>query len=239
LVCAGAAATLVGFSKTGLPGAAIPAVALMAEAFRADTRLSVGAMLPVLLVGDLFAILFYRRHAQWFRLRELAVFVALGMLPGYWVLWWTSSDALRLLLGAAVLVLVFLHVVSRRVGRDFLARHPWFGPATGLLAGFGTAVGNAAGPVMSIYLLSRNLDKHEFMGTAAWFFFIVNLSKLPFFGGLGLMNRQTLQVDALVAPLVVVGALVGVTVLRRLPQVAFDVLVLVLAAAAGLRLVLS
>jgi hypothetical protein len=77
------AALLVGFSKTGLPGAAIPAVALMAEAFREDTKLSVGAMLPILLVGDSFALAYYRRHAHWARLWELFPYVLAGMVPGY------------------------------------------------------------------------------------------------------------------------------------------------------------
>ncbi|HID21183.1 MAG TPA: sulfite exporter TauE/SafE family protein [Planctomycetaceae bacterium] len=234
-----AAALLVGFSKTGVPGAAIPAVALMAEAFRSDTRLSVGAMLPVLLVGDAFAILFYRRHAQWNRLGELAPFVALGMVPGYIVLGTVDSDALRMLLGMIVLVLLGLHLLSRRWGTDFLANHSGFGPAAGLVAGFGTAVGNAAGPVMSIYLVSRKLDKHQFMGTAAWFFAIVNLSKVPVFGGMGLITTETLRLDGLVVPVVVAGAFLGAAVLKRIPQLAFDVLVLLLAGAAGLRLVLT
>jgi uncharacterized membrane protein YfcA len=82
-VLAAIAAILVGFSKTGMPGAAIPAVALMAEAFRPQTQLSIGAMLPILLVGDLFALAYYRRHAHWSRLVELFPFVLIGMIPGY------------------------------------------------------------------------------------------------------------------------------------------------------------
>ena len=64
-------ALLVGFSKTGMPGAGLSAVALMAEAFPDDAKLSVGAILPLLIVGDLFAISYYRRHADWQRLLQL------------------------------------------------------------------------------------------------------------------------------------------------------------------------
>lgn len=238
-ICAAAAGLFVGFAKTGLPGSGMPAIALMAEAFRSDVRLSVGAMLPVLLVGDLFAVFFYRRHTQWRRLRELFPFVAVGMIPGYLVLWLSSSQSLKLLLGALILTLLSVHVVSRLVGKDWLARRPGFGGVAGLLAGFGTAVGNAAGPIMTIYLLSRRLEKQEFMGTVAWFFFIVNLSKIPFFGGMGILTPQTLLAGMVAIPMVVVGALLGAGVLKRLPQTVFEVLVLIFAGLAGLRLLLS
>ncbi len=232
------AALLIGFSKTGMPGAAIPAVALMAEAFREETRLSVGAMLPILLFGDLFALAYYRRHANWDRLLELFPFVAIGMVPGYLVLWKVESDPLRVLIGGIILGLLALQIAQQRFGWDKMPDRRWFIATTGVLAGFGTAVGNAAGPVMSIYLISKRLDKHEFLGTAAWFFFIVNLSKIPFFLSLDMITPSTLQLDAMLVPVVVVGAIVGVLVLKRIPQAVFNTIVLSLAALAALRMVL-
>lgn len=233
------AALLIGFSKTGMPGAAIPAVALMAEAFREETRLSVGAMLPILLLGDLFALAYYRRHANWDRLLELFPFVAVGMVPGYLVLWKLESDPLRVLIGGITLGLLALQLAQQRFGWKNMPDRRWFIATTGVLAGFGTAVGNAAGPVMSIYLISKRLDKHEFLGTAAWFFFIVNLSKIPFFLSLDMITPTTLQLDAMLVPVVVVGAIVGVLVLKRIPQAVFNTIVLSLAALAALRMLLS
>jgi len=231
------AALLIGFSKTGMPGAAIPAVALMAEAFREDTRLSIGAMLPVLLLGDLFALAYYRRHANWDRLKELFPYVAIGMIPGYMVLWLVASDPLRVLIGAIILGLLALQIARQRFGWEEMPDHRWFIATTGVLAGFGTAVGNAAGPVMSIYLISKRMDKQEFLGTAAWFFFIVNVSKIPFFLGLGMITSATLSLDALLVPVVVVGAIVGVLVLKRIPQAVFNAIVLSLAGVAAVRMV--
>ena len=79
---AAASALLVGLSKTGLPGVSIPAILLMTEAYPHDARLSVGAILPLLLVGDVFAVAWYRRHADWNRLARLLPYVFVGMLPG-------------------------------------------------------------------------------------------------------------------------------------------------------------
>jgi len=229
---------LVGFAKTGMPGAGIPAVALMAEAFRADTRLSVGAILPILIVGDLFAIAYYRRHADWHRLLELAPFVLVGMVPGYFVLRYIQADALRVLIGSIILVLLALQVARRRFGWEGMPDRTWFVAMTGILAGFGTTVGNAAGPVMSIYFVSKRLDKQQFLGTAAWFFFLVNVSKIPFFAQLGMITRQTLAFDLLLAPIVAGAAIVGALVLKRISQPVFNALVLGLAAVAAIRLVL-
>jgi uncharacterized membrane protein YfcA len=234
-----AAALLVGFSKTGMPGAAIPAVALMAEVFRTDTKLSVGAILPILIVGDLFAIAYYRRHADWKRLFELAPFVLLGMVPGYFVLRTMPSEGLRVLIGTIILLLLSLQLARRRFGWENMPDRQWFVALTGILAGFGTTVGNAAGPVMSIYFVSKRFDKQQFLGTAAWFFFLVNVSKIPFFLYLGMINQQTLRFDLLLVPIVAGAAVVGAMVLKKIPQRLFNALVLSLAAVAALRLVVS
>jgi uncharacterized membrane protein YfcA len=106
----------------------------------------------------------------------------------------------------------------------------------GLLAGFGTTVGNAAGPVMSIYLIARGLEKRQFMGTWAWFFFIVNTSKLPIYARLGMITSETLRFDVFIVPAAVVGALVGRRVFNLLPQRVFNPLVLTLAGVAAVRL---
>jgi uncharacterized membrane protein YfcA len=235
----GLAALLVGFSKTGMPGAAIPAVALMAEAFRDDTKLSVGALLPVLLAGDLFALAYYRRHAHWDRLAKLSPFVAVGMVPGYLVLQRTESDSLRVVIGVIILLLLAVETVRKHFGWEKMPQRWWFVGTTGVLAGFGTTVGNAAGPVMSIYLVSSQLDKYELLGTAAWFFFFVNLSKLPIFVVLDVITPSTLGFDLIVGPAVIVGALVGATTLKRIPQTVFNVVVLGLAGVAAARMILS
>jgi uncharacterized membrane protein YfcA len=87
-------------------------------------------------------------------------------------------------------------------------------------------------------LLARRLPKHDFVATGAWFFFVVNLVKLPIYVGHGLIGRRSLLFDLALAPAVVVGALLGRVVLNRMPQAIFDKLVMVLTVgAAGLLLV--
>ncbi len=231
------AALLVGLSKTGVPGAAIPAVLLTAEAFAGEESLSVGALLPMLLVGDLFAVGYYRKHTQWNRLWRLLPYVALGMIPGALVLKYVDHNQFRLVLGWLVLMLLALEICRRRFNWTDVPKRWWFMMTMGVLAGFGTTVGNAAGPVMGIYLISQGLRKEQFMGTAAWFFFIVNASKVPIYASLGRITPATLQFDLIMIPIVVIAALAGRRLFSIIPQKVFDPLVLSLAAIAALRLV--
>ena len=109
----------------------------------------------------------------------------------------------------------------------------WQSAGYGASAGFATTVANAAGPVMNLYLLARRLPKHEFVATGAWFFFVVNLVKLPIYASHGLIGRRSLLFDLALAPSVAAGALLGRVVLRRLPQAAFDRLVMALTVCAA------
>jgi uncharacterized membrane protein YfcA len=237
LVYGAAAALLVGLSKTGVPGVSIPSVLLMAEAFAGDEKLSVGAILPILLVADVFAVAFYRQHAEWRRLWGLFPYVAVGMVPGALVLYYISHHQFKLILGWLVLGLLALEIARQVFQWHRLPGRWWFGASLGALAGFGTTVGNAAGPVMSVYFISRGLDKQKFMGTMAWFFFLVNAAKLPFYLPLEMITRETIAFDLWMAPMAVVGALLGRPILSAIPQRIFNPLVLALAGLAALKLV--
>lgn len=235
---AAASALLVGLSKTGLPGVSIPAILLMTEAYPDDARLSVGAILPVLLTGDVFAVVWFRRHADWGRLARLFPYVLAGMLPGVAVLWTLEGNQLRPVIGVLVLGMLAIELCRQWFGWEHVPHRWWFAASAGLLTGFATLVANAAMPVMSIYLVSQDLDKRQFIGTAAWFFLILNLSKVPVFSALGMFAPSTWQAAALLAPVTILGALLGVYVLARIPQRFFNLLALTLAGAAAVRLVL-
>ncbi len=229
------AAMLVGFSKCGLPGMGILVVPLMAMAFPA--KQSVGVLLPMLIAGDLFAVGFYRRHAQWGKLWGLFPSVAAGMVIATWTLSQVDSTQMKPILGWLVLGLIVLDYARRRAGWHAVPHHPVFVVTMGFLGGFGTTMGNVAGPIMTIYFLSRGLDKNEFLGTFSWFFLIVNLTKVPLFAGLGMITWGSLALNGCLVPLIAFGALLGRWLLPRIPQRMFGLLVMLLAAVAALKLV--
>ncbi|MCL6474241.1 MAG: sulfite exporter TauE/SafE family protein [Firmicutes bacterium] len=249
IALASAAAFLIGVSKTGVPGIGILVVPLLAAAF--GGRASVGTMLPMLIVGDIFAVRWYRQHTQWKRLVELIPWVLVGMALGAYVLWRlgempTSRDLLEPIIGTLVLVMLAIHLLRQRWGERLSPHSPVGIASTGTAAGFATTVSNAAGPIMGIYLTSLRLPKEQFMGTSAWYYFAVNLSKLPVFIVLSLINPEkpiitvrSLLFNVTAIPVIVAGVYVGRWLLPRIPQKLFDEVVLILAAIAAVKLIIG
>ncbi len=244
-----AAAFVVGISKTGIPGIGILVVPLMAVVF--GGRLSVGATLPLLISGDIFAVLWYHHHARWDNLRGLIPWVAIGIAVGAVLLWYTglqggAVDWLNIIIGVLVLLMLAIGLARARWGDRLVPTSKAAVVSTGTLAGFSTTVSNAAGPIMSIYLTGMGLPKNEFMGTSAWYFFIFNLTKLPIYAFLSLVlpskpmvNSSTLIFDLAILPVIIVGAFVGKWLLPRIPQGMFNGVVLLLAGAGAIKLILD
>lgn len=231
-------AFLTGLSKTGLAGIGILVVPLLATAV--DAKQSVGLLLPMLIFADVFAVIYYRRDAVWWHLVRLLPWAVIGVIAGYLALDRVNSKELEPIIGIIVLSLLSLNWLKNR-RKDFFENIPssWlFACFMGLLAGFLTMLANAAGPVMIIYLLAMGLPKHEFIGTRAWYFLIMNCFKVPFSADLGLINEKTLAIDLMMLPLILLGAFCGVFILNKIPQRTFEIVVQILATAAAIKLLL-
>lgn len=236
------AAALVGFAKTGFGGAASLAILLFATVLPAKE--STGALLPVLIVADLFAIRFYRHHVEWPVLARLAPWVVAGVGIGTVVLWFADDARMRVVIGSILLVLLAMQVYWKLRPKpdepkppSGLARRSAAAGA-GVAAGAATMVANAAGPVMVLYLMLSGFPKLRFLGTMAWFFFAVNLFKVPFSAALGLTTWYTLALAAMMVPAVALGAFAGRALIHRVNQRQFEVATLALSAVgAGLLIV--
>lgn len=220
-----------GVAKTGVPGLGILMVPLMVIA-AGDARQSAGWLLPMLCAADLFAVFYWRRHAQIPQLLKLAPWALGGMAGGAAALALPES-VLRPIVGAIIFVMLGVYLVRRRRGSGELPAHP---ALYGTAAGFSTTVANAAGPVMNLYLLSMRLPKEQFLGTGAWFFFLINLSKLPIYAAHELITPRSLAINAFVLPAVVLGALTGRQVVKHIPMNVFEAVVLGLTVLATLAL---
>jgi uncharacterized membrane protein YfcA len=231
------AAFFLGLSKTGLPGAGILAIPFIAAVIPA--KASTGLVLPMLIVGDLFAVAWYRRHAEWFHLVRLLPYAVLGILIGWKIMSHISDAQLRPLIGIIILVLLGLHVWRSRSAAEAPAPKSRWVPATlGLSAGITTMLANAAGPIMTIYLMTMRLPKTAFIGTGAWYFLIVNVLKVPLSAQMGLITPASLWINLALSPLIIVGSLLGIRIANRLPEKLFGRFVLALAALGAIKLIL-
>jgi uncharacterized membrane protein YfcA len=245
-------AFVTGLSKTGIAGLGVLSVALFANAL--PPRASTGALLPLLIAADIFGVAFFRKHASWGHLARLFPWVIPGVVLGYVALGRVSDFWIERLIGGILVVMVVVHVwrqqraaaavaaASVSAGESNASVDPtphtlWFAATMGILAGFTTMVANAAGPIMILYLLSLGLPKLVFVGTGAWFFMLINIFKVPFSLNLGLINLDSLILDALLVLPMVPGALLGPIILKRMNQKVFETVALILTVLAAARLV--
>ena len=245
------AAAFSGLSKTALPGMTTLSVAIFAAVLPA--KASTGALLLLLVVGDVFALLSYRRHAHWPTILRLFPAVAAGLALGALFLAFADDAWVRRTIGIILLALIGI-TLWRRYALRIQTRRGTLGPTAassdapgqpdtsgaqvamrigyGTIAGFNTMVANAGGPVMSMYFLAARFPVKAFLGTAAWFFAVVNLVKVPISVGLGIITPSTLILVLVLIPGLIAGALLGRFIANRIAQRAFD-LVVILGGLAG------
>lgn len=236
-----AAALMVGMSKTGIPGMGILVVNLLVLGFGGWE--SVGLMLPMLIFGDLFAVVWYKRHADWKMLVRLLPWIVIGLAIGFVALKIIGqNDQSKLwmnpIIGSLVLLMLVFHLLEKKLG-SWLTGKSGAG-LTGVAAGFTTTVSNAAGPIMSIFLTAQRFPKEQFMGTIAWYFFTINLMKVPLFALQNdMLTRYSLLVDVCLFPGILIGVFIGKWIFTRIPQKLFTGTILTLAGIGAAHLVID
>ena len=228
----------IGMSKTGINGLGTVAVPILAIIFGAKP--STGIMLPMLCYADLFAVTYYRRSAEWKYIIRLLPWsltgFALALLTDHWV----PDKGFKTIIG--ICILAGLGVMLWNEYRDEATAVPsawWFVALFGVMGGFSTMIGNAAGPVMSVFLLSVRLPKKSFVGTAAWFFMIINFLKLPLqYFVWHNITGETLLFNLLMLPAIAAGAWLGIIFVKKISEKNYRTMVYALTLASTLLLFL-
>lgn len=220
-------AMLVGMSKTGVMGAGLIVIPILAGVF--GGKLSTGFLLPMLSVADIFAVRYYNRHAQWPFLVKLLPWTLGGIALGVWFGDAISDQQFKTTIGIIIFICLGL-MIWRDLQKNTLAipSHWWISALTGLVGGFATMIGNAAAPIMAIYLLSMRLPKNDYIGTAAWLFLIINLLKIPLHVFIWhTITLDSIKLNAMMIPAIALGAIVGFRVVRILPERAYRIFLIV------------
>ncbi len=226
----------VGMAKTGIAGLGMLVVAVLAAIF--GGKLSTGILLPMLCVGDLFAVKYYNRHAEWKYVWKLMPWALTGVLTGVMVGHLVSDTIFKTIMGIIILSCIALMIwQDTRSEGILIPDYWWFAALMGLLGGFATMMGNAAGPIMAIYLLSMRLPKNNYIGTTAWFFLIVNYLKIPFHVLVwNTITLQSLALDLTILPAIALGALFGVRAVRHIPEKVYRIFIMSVTSFAGIML---
>ena len=231
-------ALLVGVNKSGIPGLGMLPVILLAVAFEPDPGFATGVMLLMICAGDIFAVSYYRRNADWKIVLRLLPYTMLGLALGFVTLRFLHRpEHLRMMIGWIILLLAAVHLVRVAFFKHADVPGHWaFSAVVGLTAGFTTQVANAAGPVMALYLLSMKLPKDRYVGTCAWFFMIMNWTKLPVFCFEGRVTLAALYAVLPMLPLILVGAVLGVLFVKRAPQRFFEIVIEIIVIVSAVKL---
>ncbi|MAO87085.1 MAG: hypothetical protein CMF86_03130 [Candidatus Marinimicrobia bacterium] len=211
----------IGMAKTGLGGLGMVVVPVMANIFGAKS--STGILLLLLIMADFFGVRYYHMHADLRQLIKLIPSTIIGILTGVFIGDILSDVYFQFLLGAVIISGALIMVIKVDIKENKL-----FSIAVGFLGGFITMIGNAAGPIMSIYFLSMGFDKNKFIGTAAWFFLFVNLFKVPMHVFIWkTIDLNILLFDLSLFPLILLGALTGVWIVKKIPEQPYKIFVIV------------
>ena len=228
-------AFILGVSKAGVKGIAVLIVTLMALAF--GSKPSTGLLMPLLLAGDVFAIIYYHQHAQWSYLRRFLPWMMGGVLIGVWIGDRVDETTFQQLMGYTILGTVVMLIWWERKKERMIPNHWVFAGVTGLMAGITTMIGNLAGAFSNVFFLAMRLPKQAFIGTAAWLFFLINLFKLPFHIWVWkTITPKTLWIDLWLLPAVAMGLFAGVFVVKKIPESWFRPIILILTALGALIL---
>ena len=225
-------AFMIGVAKTGAPGIGTLVAPLMVMMV-GDARAATAWTLPILCTADVFAVWYWRRHAEAKQLFSMAPWVLVGLGGGALALS-LSELAIRRMVGVIIVGMMAIYLWRRMTpaAEQVHGSPAFYGAATG----FASTVANAAGPVMNLYLLTRRMPKEQFVATGAWFFFVFNLVKAPVYAWYDLYSRESLLFDLIMVPAVLAGALAGRWLVHRIPQRLFEILVIGLTAVSCLFL---
>lgn len=234
-------AMCIGLGKGGLSGLGNLSIWLLAEAF--GPRASVGIALPMLICADVVAVLVYRRHANWAHLLRLLPILVLGIVIGYLLFDRIPADRFGLMMGLLMLGLTGVHFLRKFMSREGHEAQqqaltaPWVLWLTGILGGVATMLANAAGPIISFYLLAARMPKYAFIGTAAWLYLLGNIAKVPFQMAVDNITGKTLQISLCLGALAAVFTLIAPLIVRHIPQKLFEALIWAAVVFASLRLI--
>lgn len=223
------AAIIAGVAKAGIKGIGIVIITLLALVF--GSKASTGIVLVLLMIGDIMAVIYYKRHAEWKYLIQLLPWMAIGVVIGAYVGKDLPEETFKQGMAVIIFVMVIMMFWWETRKNQPVPEHWFFGGFMGLLAGFTTMIGNLAGPVVNIFFLMMRLPKNNFIGTAAWLFFVINIFKFPFhFFVWETANANSLMINLYLAPAVVLGFWLGTKLVARINEQLYRNMILVLTA---------
>jgi uncharacterized membrane protein YfcA len=226
---------VLGLSKSGIKGIGVLIVTLMALAFGA--RQSTGTLVPLLICGDIFAVVYYNRHARWEYIRKFLPWILLGIFFGMLIGKDLPEKQFKwAMAGIIMFSVLMMYWWDLRRSRS-VPSHWAFAGFMGIMAGITTMIGNLAGAFSNIYFLAMRLPKNVFIGTAAWLFLLINLVKLPLHIFVWeTITFEVIQTNLYLLPALLAGLFAGIRLVKWITDSFYRKMILILTAAGAVIL---
>ena len=229
------AALATGLSKGGIKGTGMLAIPILAYIF--GGKPSTGLLLPMLIIADGFAIIYYHRNAQWKYILKFIGWTAIGIAGALYVGDQVSDMQFKYIIAVILFICIAIMIWKESTGNKLSFHHWTFAATMGILGGFATMIGNAAGPIFATFLLTMNLPKKSFIGTGAWFFFIVNICKFPLhYYVWETIDTQSLLFDLYMIPFLFLGVYLGFKLVSIIPEKPYRKFIIIVIALSSIML---
>jgi uncharacterized membrane protein YfcA len=232
-------ALILGMTKAGLSGISLATIPVMALIFGAKE--STGVLLPMLIIADIMAVIYYRRNAVWKHILRILPWVGIGIFIALITGNIINDSQFKVVMVSVVWIMIILMILNdlRKNSKQDIPENHLFAGIMGLSGGFATMIGNSAGPVFNLYFLAMRLPKKEFIGTGAWLYFIMNLGKLP----LQIFVWKTISINTILLnlvaiPVIAAGIFAGIHIVKLFPERVYRYFVIIATLVASVFLLL-
>jgi uncharacterized membrane protein YfcA len=217
---------MIGLAKGGYGGLGVLLTPILSLVLPVAS--AVGVLLPMLMVGDVFALRMYWKEWDTELVKRMLPLGIVGALVGTFLLSWLPANILRIALGVFVLIVVVYKYASDRIKAMQYQPRPWHASLAGLLAGVASGMFNAGGPPFNSYLLLKKVSARPFIATGTIYFAILNLIKVPGFLYTGVLDLRLLLSVWWVFLFIPIGIWVARATLSRVSPSAFERIIVVL-----------
>lgn len=217
---------MIGIAKGGFGGLGVLLTPLLAMVLPVAS--AVGVLLPMLMVGDAFALYMFWKQWDVDLVKSMMPAGILGAIVGTFLLVRLSPNGLRIILGIFVLIVVAYKFLSDRLQTIRYEPKFWHAPLAGFLSGVASGMFNSGGPAFNSYLLLKKVRARPFIATSAIYFAILNLIKVPGFLYTGVLNLHLLLSLWWVFLFIPVGLWAARFTLTRLRPATFESIITIL-----------
>lgn len=188
--------------------------------------------------GQLQIVRVVWKHLNWKRLAPLLGATLLSVPLGIWLLLRADPAVFRVVVGFSMAAYASWRLLTR--GRRKVREHREAGPVmagmVGFVAGFCGGFAGLSGPLVSLWASLNGWSKDEQRAVYQPLMLTVGFFMLINFGLRGMITWQVLHLAVFAIPAIMLGIWVGVLIYRRLDDVQFETIILMVILASGLSL---